>query len=82
MYQVEEIKKITKKMIEYFDYPISILTKESGLSRPTVSKFFNHKLIRPSSQEKLVDLCIELLKNKVTNKQKLKSLNEEVFTST
>ena len=73
MYQEEEIKNVTKKMINLFDYPVSVLIKESGLSRPTVSKFFNIKEIRPSSVELLYDLCLELIQVK----EKKRSLNIE-----
>lgn len=79
MYQVEEIKNVTRKMIKLFDYPVSILAKESGLSRPTVSKFFNQKEIRPSSVELLFDLCIELIEAK-ENKRINNLRKEKQFT--
>ncbi len=79
MYQPEEIKNVTRKMIKLFDYPVSILAKESGLSRPTVSKFFNRKEIRPSSVELLFDLCIELIEAK-ENKRINNLRKEKQFT--
>ena len=80
MYQTEEIKTITRKMIKLFDSPVSLVATESGLSRPTVSKFFNRKSIRPSSQELLYDVCLELIEKKEnkrrSNLQKEDRLNQ------
>ncbi len=64
MYQPDEIKAITKKMHKLFDNPIALVAKESGKSRPTVSKFFNRKEIRPSSEELVYEACLVLIEKK------------------
>lgn len=79
MYQTEEITTITRKMIRLFDSPISLISEKSGLSRPTVSKFFNRKAIRPSNEELLYDVCLECIEEKEnkrrSNLQKEDQLN-------
>ena len=75
MYQKEEIKIVRDQMIRLFDYPITYLTNISGLSRPTVSKFFNLKPIRPSVIKLLYELCEELIsekKEEMANRKKKK----------
>lgn len=64
MYQPDEIKAITKKMHKLFDNPIALVAEESGKSRPTVSKFFNRKEIRPSSEELIYEACLTLIEQK------------------
>lgn len=81
MYQLEEIENVTSKMISLFDYPVALLTEESGLSRPTVSKFFNNKWIKPSSAELLYDLCLQKIKEK-GEKRKSNLEKEKKFTKT
>jgi len=80
MYQKEDIKSITRKMTKYFSSPVSLLSKESGLSLPTVSKFFNGNLtIRPSNTELLYDLSLELIEEK-TKKIDVSRKKEEELT--
>ena len=64
MYPPEEIRQITQKMHKLFDDPIEQVAQKSGKSRPTVSKFFNLKPIRPSSAELIYDACLELVEEK------------------
>lgn len=64
MYLREEIRAITSKMEQLYDSPIATLTARSGMSRPTVSKFFNLHPVKPSSTEKLYELCFELIAEK------------------
>ena len=64
MYLQEEIRAITNKMAKLYDNPITIITRESGFSRPTVSKFYNLHPLKPSSIEKLYDVCLELIEKK------------------
>jgi hypothetical protein len=82
MYQPDEIKAITRKMHKYFDNPITLVTEESGKSRPTVSKFFNRKEIRPSSEELIYEACLTLLEIKqektLRNSKKGKVLTENI----
>ncbi|TGV03659.1 hypothetical protein EM932_06020 [Flavivirga rizhaonensis] len=69
MYQLEEIRQITTKMYLLFDDPIAQVAKQSGKSRPTVSKFFNLKAIRPSSAEHIYDACLKLVEEKENQRQ-------------
>jgi hypothetical protein len=75
MYLQEEIRAITGKMAKLYDSPITIITKESGFSRPTVSKFYNLQALKPSSIEKLYDVCLDLIEKK--EKKRKQSLQKE-----
>lgn len=75
MYLQEEIRAITNKMAKLYDNPIAVITKNSGLSRPTVSKFYNLHPLKPSSIEKLYDVCLELIEEK--EKKRNRSLKKE-----
>lgn len=69
MYLQSEIKTVLLKMEKLYDSPITLLTKTSGLSRPTVSKFFNKQIIKPSSVETLYELCLDLIEAKEKKRQ-------------
>lgn len=69
MYLQSEIKTVLLKMEKLYDSPITLLTKSSGLSRPTVSKFFNKQTIKPSSVETLYELCLDLIEAKENKRQ-------------
>jgi len=69
MYLQSEIKTVLLKMEKLYDSPITVLTKTSGLSRPTVSKFFNKQTIKPSSTETLYELCLDLIEAKEKKRQ-------------
>jgi len=75
MYLQEEIKAITGKMTKLYDNPITVITEESGFSRPTVSKFYNLQSLRPGNIEKLYDTCLELIEKK--EKKRNLSLRKE-----
>ena len=76
MYQTEEIKTIATKMNRLFDSPIALVAEKSKLSKPTVSKFFNGKSIRPSSTELPYDICLEFIEEK-ENKRIINLKKEE-----
>jgi hypothetical protein len=69
MYLQTEIKTVLLKMEKLYDSPITLLTEHSGLSRPTVSKFFNKQTIKPSSVEILYDLCLDFIEAKEQKRQ-------------
>ena len=69
MYLQSEIKTVLLKMEKLYDSPITLLTKTSGLSRPTVSKFFNKQTIKPSSVETLYELCLDFIEAKEQKRQ-------------
>lgn len=69
MYLQSEIKTVLLKMEKLYDSPITLLTKTSGLSRPTVSKFFNKQSIKPSSVETLYELCLDHIEAKEKKRQ-------------
>lgn len=69
MYLQSEIKTVLLKMEKLYDSPITVLTKTSNLSRPTVSKFFNNQAIKPSSVETLYELCLDLIEDKEKKRQ-------------
>lgn len=64
MYLHKEIKTVIIKMGKLYDSPINLLVEKSGFSRPTVSKFFNYQEIKPSSIQKIYELCLDLIEAK------------------
>lgn len=79
MYLQTEIKTVLLKMEKLYDSPITLLTKKSGLSRPTVSKFFNNHEVKPSSVERLYDLCLDLIEAKEQKRQTSLKREQELF---
>ena len=80
MYELIEVKEITKKMVLLFDNPIAMLSKQTGLSRPTVSKFFNGKTVKPSSTELLYELCYDLIEKKESKRKKINMMKFKTAT--
>ena len=79
MYLQSEIKTVLLKMEKLYDSPITVLTKTSNLSRPTVSKFFNSQTIKPSSVEILYELCLDLIEAKEQKRQTSLRREQELF---
>ncbi len=50
MYTKEEIELLKNQLLACYGNYIEIIIKETGISRPTVSKFFNHRPINPKNQ--------------------------------
>jgi hypothetical protein len=67
----EDIPMITKKMEALFDSPVGIISKLTGISRPTVSKFFNQKALKPSSREIIYEQCLDLIEEKEARHKKV-----------
>lgn len=82
MYQKEQIQMIAKKMYNIFDAPISLVVEKTKISRPTVSKFFKLKEIKPSKVEIIYDTCLALLEEKDskrrTNIEKQRTLDRPI----
>lgn len=79
MYLQSEINTVLLKMEKLYDSPITLLTKTSGLSRPTVSKFFNKQTIKPSSVETLYELCLDLIEAKEQKRQQSLRREQNLF---
>lgn len=79
MYLQSEIKTVLLKMEKLYDNPITLLTQTSGLSRPTVSKFFNKQSIRPSSVETLYELCLDYIEAKEKKRQTALRREQNLF---
>lgn len=60
--------------IYYKDYP-AIISKKTRLSRPTISKFFNGKKLKPENSKKIYDTCIELLEE---NKKAIRTYQKKI----
>lgn len=79
MYLQSEINTVLLKMEKLYDSPITLLTKTSGLSRPTVSKFFNKQTIKPSSVETLYELCLDFIEAKEQKRQQSLRREQNLF---
>ena len=64
MYLPEDVKMIILKMEKLFDSPVRTISKETGMSRPTVAKFFSQQVLKPSSTEIIYELCLDLIEEK------------------
>ena len=82
MYSKEEAQRLERKLNKLFDDPIAQVSRKSGKSRPTVSKFLKGGKVRPSSAEIIYDACIELIEEKENKRQsnvkRSKRLDSEV----
>jgi len=79
MYLQEDVKMIIQKMEKLFDSPIGLISKKTGISRPTVSKFFNQQSIKPSSTEIIYELCLDLIEEKEKQRKRTHERKNAIF---
>jgi hypothetical protein len=79
MYLTEDIKKVVLRMEKLYDSPVNIINSKTRLSRPTVTKFFRHQSIRPSSVEIIYELCLDLIEEKEKKISSIKKRAELLF---
>lgn len=79
MYQVQDVRKVIKRMEALFDSPVTTLKDKTELSRPTISKFFKLQPIRPSSVELLYELCLDLIEEKEKKRTSLKKRTDQLL---
>ena len=79
MYLQADIKILVENMEKFYDNPVSMLAKKTGLSRPTVSKFFNFQAIKPSSTEIIYELCLDLIEQKQEKMQRVTARKDLLF---
>jgi|TARA_R110002049_G_scaffold113040_2_gene263032 hypothetical protein len=80
MYLQEDVKMIIQKMEKLFDSPVGIISKKTGISRPTVSKFFNQQTLKPSSTETIYELCLDLIEEKEKQRKRTLERKNAIFS--
>lgn len=79
MYLQEDIKVVIQKMEKIFDSPVGIISDQTGLSRPTVSKFFHLQVLKPSSVEIIYENCLDLIEEKENKRKKIMERKDAIF---
>ncbi|MEO9870398.1 MAG: hypothetical protein ABJQ69_03785 [Ekhidna sp.] len=72
MFTHHDVELLKKALSERYSNFIQIIVDQSGLTRNTVSKFFNFKKVRPSNQEIIYTLGKNLLEENVIRRNSLK----------
>ncbi len=67
MFSKNDITPLRIKLSKYYNNYFTIISEKTELSRPTISKFFNNKKIKPTNALKIVNACIDLLQEKERN---------------
>lgn len=83
MYSKEEVLNLKEQLTAHFDSYTRLLTEVTGLTRPTINKFFRYDdSVRPSNQDLIYSTGIELIKSKKKIRKKRVSELEELCNST
>jgi hypothetical protein len=64
MFTKQDIQLIRDQLATFCSNYIALVSRKTGLSRATVSKFFNDGKIRPENQAKIYESAIELIRIK------------------
>ena len=65
MYNKEEVLHLKEQLTAHFDSYPRLLQEVTGLTRPTINKFFNHEdSVRPSNEDLIYSTSIRLIKAK------------------
>ncbi len=75
----EEMKKLVHRMHLLYDSPVKEIIERTELSRPTVAKFFNLEKVRPSSEEAIYELCLDLIQEKEAKRKALIARSKELL---
>lgn len=75
MFTPEDVELLKKALSGRYSNFIGLIVNKSGLTRPTVSKFFNNRKIKPSNQELIYNTGKNLLEENVIKRN---SLTKEV----
>lgn len=76
---LEEARKVVSRMHGLYDSPVKEIMERTELSRPTVSKFFNLEKVRPSSEETIYELCLDLIEEKEVKRKALVARSKEIL---
>lgn len=64
MFSKTDVAPLKMQLSKYYKDYYTIISKKTHLSRPTISKFFNAKKLKPENAMKIYDTCIALLEEK------------------
>ncbi|PHN08686.1 hypothetical protein [Flavilitoribacter nigricans] len=78
MFSKNDVTPLKMALSKYYNNYFEIIGEKTQLSRPTISKFFNAKKVKPDNALKIYDVCIDLLLEKERDikelQQKIKEL--------
>ena len=75
MFSKKEVSQLKSQLSIYHSDYIKKIIDETNLSRPTISKFFNHKEIKPDTQLMIYESSVKMIKEK---KEELKKLSQSL----
>lgn len=82
MYSKKEVFLLKKQLMAHFDSYPHILVELTGLTRPTINKFFSYdNSVRPSNQDLIYSTGIELIKEKMKKRDERVNELEELCNS-
>lgn len=64
MLSKKDVTLLKMQLSKYYKDYYVIISKKTHLSRPTISKFFNAKKLKPENAMKIYSTCIALLEEK------------------
>ena len=64
MFTQEDIELLKSQLRDCYSNYIEMLVEKTGLTRPTISKFFNNKNVRPSTKELIYKTGFSLISQK------------------
>lgn len=77
MFNKEDVQLLKNQLEKLFHDYIERIMAKSGLSRPTVSKFFNFQKVRPINAGKIYDAALELIQEESSqHKSRIKRAHE------
>jgi len=69
MFNKSDVEPLKNQLDKLFHDYIERVMAKSGLSRPTVSKFFNYQKVRPVNAGKIYDAALELIQEEASQHQ-------------
>lgn len=79
MYSKKEVFLLKKQLMAHFDSYPQLLVELTGLTRPTINKFFSYNnSVRPSNQDLIYSAGIDLIKEKMKKRDERVNELEEL----
>lgn len=75
MLSKKDVTLLKMQLSKYYKDYYAIISKKTHLSRPTISKFFNAKKLKPENAMKIYTICIALLEEK---KEAIRAYQEKI----
>jgi hypothetical protein len=80
MFNKNEIRPLKTSLSKYYENYFEIIGKKTDLSRPTISKFFNGRKVRPQNAMKIFNVCVQLITEKEEDIKRLQQKIKEMTT--